>query len=189
MMTQDTNTTTPVMQARWINQAKEGDQAALASLLESYRSAIYKVCYQLLQNQEDAEDATQETFLRAYRKLHTYQDRYAFSTWLFRIARNYCLDQLKRARFSNVSWDDLPEAYYPRDETQQPEKIIIAAETTLTLRTLVEALPENYNEVVTRRYWQKASCQEIAQSLGTTVSTVKGRLFRARKHMHARYSA
>ena len=184
-----TPTSTPAIQSRWITQAKDGDKSAFSALLESYQQAIFKLCYQHLQNYEDAEDATQETFLRAYNKLHTYQERYAFSTWLFSIARNYCLDQLKRSRPNFVSWDELPEWRHPiHDEGIHPEKALISSETSLTLRTIVQTLPQNYGEVVTLRYWERASCQEIARSLGVTVNTVKGRLFRARKHIYNLYS-
>lgn len=187
-MKSNTKQISDTTQQQWLRRAKAGDQQAFSQLVESYQQAVINLSYQLLHNVDDAHDAAQETFLRAYCKLDTYQDGRSFATWLFAIARNYCLDQLKKNRPQSVSWDELPEQYHPSQSMMgQPEATLIANETKITLRTVVRSLPKDYRQVVSRRYWQTESCQEIAQALDTTVNTVKGRLFRARKEIRSQY--
>ena len=111
-------------------------------------------------------------------------------TWLFSIASHYCIDRLKKRRFQLVSWDDLAAWYpFPSQDTSHPERRLLEAEAGREVRVLLNALSPDYRTVVILKYWHTMSCQEIAQTLGTTVSTIKSRLFRARRMMAAQITA
>jgi len=168
----------------WISLAKEGDRAAFSQLVLQFQRPVYNLCYQMLHNRLDAEDAAQEVFIRAYFKFDTYDDQHKFSTWLFSIASHYCIDRLKRRRVPLISWADLPAGdHFPAAEMTQPENVLLAAEATREVRALLEVLRPDYRAAVVLKYWYNMSYDEIAQTLDTTVSTVRSRLFRARRKM------
>jgi RNA polymerase sigma-70 factor (ECF subfamily) len=167
-------------QTTWIIRAKQGDRAAFGQIVEKYQRPVYNICFHMLKNAEEAEDATQEIFLRAYTKFDTYDDTRRFSTWLFSVASHYCLDRWKKRRFQLIAWDDLKESLSDR-ETTQPEKILLSTEETQAVHHLLQTLRADYRLIIILKYWHKMSYQEIAQTLDTTVSTIKSRLFRARK--------
>jgi RNA polymerase sigma-70 factor (ECF subfamily) len=169
-------------QAKWITLTKQGDPAAFGNLVEKYRRPVYNLCYHMLRNAHEAEDATQEVFLRAYSKLDTYDEQRQFSTWLFSIASHYCLDRLKSPRIPLVSWDSLRD-YWPDGNTAQPEKAFLKVEATQEVRDLLKTLRPDYRVIVILKYWYALSYQEIAQTLDTTVSVIKSKLFYARKKM------
>jgi len=171
-------------QTMWLRRTKNGDSTAFSYIAEKYQQSVYNLCYRMLGNAEDAEDAAQEVFIRAYAKLDTYDDTSKFSTWLFSIASHYCIDRLRRRRFNFIPWDDLGSWYhFPDQGTPQPEQVLIKAETAQEIQNLLNLLPPDYRLAVILKYWYAMSCQEIAQTLETTVSAVKSKLFRARKMM------
>lgn len=133
----------------------------------------------------EAEDAAQEIFLRAYTRLDSYNNEYNFSTWLFSIASHYCIDQLrKRRRICWISWDSMEFWHIaPNEKSFQPEEALIEAETTREVHALLNSLSPDQRAAIILKYWYKMSYQEIAQTLNSTVSTVRNRLFRARKAM------
>ncbi|MEM7028753.1 MAG: sigma-70 family RNA polymerase sigma factor [Chloroflexota bacterium] len=168
----------------WINATKGGDQAAFTYLVEQYQRSIFNLCYRMLNDRLEAEDAVQETFLRAFQKLDSYDEARKFSSWLFSIASHYCLDQLKRKRLSVVSWDDVDVWQHPRaNKSDQPENTFVAQEQANDVQHLLKILPPDYRASVILKYWHHYSCQEIADVLDLTVSAVKSKLFRARKMM------
>jgi RNA polymerase sigma-70 factor (ECF subfamily) len=169
-------------QTQWLTLTRQGDKTAFNNIVEKYQRPVYNLCYYMLNHADEAEDATQEVFLRAYAKLDTYDEQRQFSTWLFSIASHYCLDKLKSPRLPLVSWDSLRD-YWPDGDTAQPEKILLEAETTREVRALLETLKPDYRAAIVLKYWYTLSYQEIAQTLNTTVSAVKSRLFYARQKM------
>jgi len=171
-------------QTMWLRRTKNGDSAAFSYIAEKYQQPVYNLCYRMLGQANDAEDAAQEVFIRAYANLDTYDDTRKFSTWLFSIASHYCVDRLRKRRFNLVPWDDLAPWYHvPGQATPQPEQALIKAETTQEIQALLNVLPPDYRSAVILKYWYAMSYQEIAQTLETTVSAVKSKLFRARKMM------
>lgn len=171
-------------QTVWLMQTQSGNSLAFNNIVEKYQQSVYNLCYHMLQNVDDAEDAAQEVFARAYVKLGTYDSTSKFSTWLFSIASHYCIDQLRKRRFQMVPWDDLASWYRFSNQTSfQPEKTLIETEAKQELRSLLNQLPPDYRAVVVLKYWYSMPYQEIAAALKTTVGAVKSKLFRARKMM------
>ncbi|MBN1220956.1 MAG: sigma-70 family RNA polymerase sigma factor [Anaerolineae bacterium] len=167
-------------QTTWLSQAKQGDRAAFGQIVKKYQRPVYNICFHMLKNPEEAEDAAQEVFLRAYAKLYTYDDNRRYSTWLFSIAAHYCLDCWKKRRFQLISWDNLKDCVSDR-KTSQPEKALLETEEIREVHHLLQALRPDYRLIVILKYWHRMSYPEIAQTLDTTVGTIKSKLYRARK--------
>jgi RNA polymerase sigma-70 factor (ECF subfamily) len=169
-------------QTEWIAQTRAGNQAAFSQIVEKYQKPVYNICYHMLRNAHEAEDAAQEVFLRAFSKLDTYDDNRQFSTWLFAIASHYCMDRWKKRRFQLVGWDDLKNILSDR-ESSQPERAILNIEASQEVHAMLQNLRPDYRMVVILKYWHAMSYEEIADTLDTTVSTIKSKLFRARQMM------
>ncbi len=173
-------------QTMWLTMTKHGDRLAFNHIVEAYQQPIYNLCYRMLKSADEAEDAAQEVFTRAYFKLDSYLETHKFSTWLFSIASHYCIDRLRKRRFQLVSWDDLaPWHLFPGQDTSQPERALLEAEVVREIRGLLDALPPDYRAIIILKYWHAMSYQEIAETLETTVSAIKSKLFRARRMMAA----
>ena len=165
-----------------VAQALAGDQSAFAELVEQYQSAVYNLCYRMLGQAHDAEDATQEAFVRAYRQLATYEPGRPFKTWLFAIACHECIDQLRKRRVSYLDIDEQPLAFHPalREPMAGPEDATILSEQRLAMQTLLAGLAPRDRAMIIMRYWDDLSYQEIAEATGDTIDAVKSRLHRAR---------
>ncbi len=171
----------------WIQQARAGDHAAFSRLVEAYQTPVYNLAYRMLGNPAEAEDAAQETFLRAYAQLHTYRPERRFSTWILSIASHYCVDRLRRRRFTWLSADEEPVQQLLRAHTggEEPEAIALEAETRAEVQAMLGRLDPMYREPIILRYWYDLSYKEIAEVMGITEATVKTRLHRARLQLAA----
>jgi RNA polymerase sigma-70 factor (ECF subfamily) len=167
----------------WALAAQRGDQTAFMRIVDAYQRPVYNLCYRMLGDAVQAEDAAQETFLRVYTKLKTYHHDRKFSSWLLAIASHYCIDQLRRRRYQLVSLDDLPPWRWLPTDDPEPEDAVLAGESRDRLYALLNALPPDYRAAVILCYWHDLSYEEIADALNTSVSAVKSRLFRARQMM------
>jgi RNA polymerase sigma-70 factor (ECF subfamily) len=136
----------------------------------------------MLGNPGDAEDAAQETFLRAYKSLRRYDNSRPFPTWLLSIAAHYCIDQIRRQRMTVISMDDLPDLDIP-DFSPGPETVVSRSEEQQKVRALLTSLNAVDRAAVIMYYWYDFSYVEIAQSLSLTESAVKSRLHRARREL------
>ena len=164
----------------WIEQARAGDQTAFARLVSAYQGPVYNLAYRMLGTPGDAEDAAQETFLRAYDRLSSYEPERKFSSWLLSIASHYCIDQLRRRRVPLESLDDQPAWYDLAADDPQPEETALQNEQEQALRRALNGLPPAYRLPVVLRYWNDLSYEEIAEATQSTVSAIKSRLHRAR---------
>jgi len=164
----------------WIQRALAGDQEAFAHLVEAYQTAVYNLAYRMLGNAAEAEDAAQETFLRAYTRLHTYDSGRKFSSWLLAIASHYCIDRLRRRRWGWLSLDEPSPRRWPAS-SNRPEEAVIQGEERDEVRQLLDQLPPHYRAAVILRYWYDFSYREMAEALETTESAVKSMLHRARR--------
>ena len=168
---------------RWIARARQGDDGAFTRLVEAYQRPVFNLCYRMLGDPAEAEDAAQETFIRAYTRFSSYDPGRKFSSWLLAIASHYCIDRLRRRRFSLVSWDDLPPWRWLPDPHPQPEEVALRHEAQYHVRELLNTLPPDYKAAVILRYWHELSYEEIAEALDSTLPAIKSRLFRARQMM------
>ncbi len=172
-------------EATLVQKARAGDQAAsadaFARLVAAYQAPVYNLAYRMLGNRVEAEDAAQETFIRAYTRLDTYDPSRKFSSWLLAIASHYCVDVLRRRRMNYVSLDDLPamvELAMP--PATQPEQVVVSQQDASAVQKLLGVLPPAYRTPVILRYWYDMSYREIAEAMGVPESTIKTRLHRAR---------
>jgi RNA polymerase sigma-70 factor (ECF subfamily) len=165
----------------WLDSACRGDEQAFTRLVERYQQPVFNLCYRMLGTPMAAEDAAQETFMRAYIHLLSYDAGRSFSSWLLSIASHYCIDQLRRRHFHLISWEDLPPWSWVTDSAPEPEEVTLNRETEREVRALLDRLPPDYKAVVVLRYWYDLSYEEIARVLDTTVPAIKSRLFRARQ--------
>ncbi len=176
----------------WVIQAQQGSEEAFTQLVETYQTHVYNLCYRMLGEPESAEDAAQETFLRAYQHLHRYDRKRPFATWLLSIAAHYCIDRLRRRKFSMTSIDqddeqgsfELPDADAPN-----PESETIRGEQREQMQTLLKHLDSVDRAAIVLRYWNDCSEAEIADTLNLTVSAVKSRLHRARRALAGLWQA
>jgi len=173
-------------ESTWVTQAQQGDSQAFTALVEAYQRPVYNLCYRMLGNAEDAEDAAQETFLRAYRSIRSYDARRAFSTWLLSIAAHYCIDQIRRRRMPLVSIEDLTIPDLP-DGEPGIESRLSDKEERIRIRTLLDGLDPVDKALVIMVYWYDFSYEEVGQALKLTESAVKSRLHRARRAMAQRW--
>jgi RNA polymerase sigma-70 factor (ECF subfamily) len=169
-------------EAEWVRRARLGDDIAFSQLVEAYQTPIYNLCYRLLGEAGEAEDAAQETFLRAYAQLASYDPGRSFKTWLFSIANHHCIDRLRKRRLTWLSIDDdlLPPHPALQEQAPGPEEASVRREQTEMLQALLAKLPPEDRSVIVMRYWYDLSYEEIAEATRTTVSAVKSRLHRAR---------
>ncbi len=165
-----------------IQQVRSGDQEAYAELVGTYQKPVYHLCLRMLGDPGDAEDAAQETFLRAYLQLATYDATRSFKTWLMAIASHYCIDRLRRKHVTLLSLDDEPlvQVLGLRCSSALPEEVAMHGEQARRMQRALTQLPAETRNAVTLRYWGDYSCEEIAEATGSTVNAVKSRLHRAR---------
>ena len=163
-----------------------GNQNIFATLVERYKDAVQNLAYRMLNNVTEAEDVTQETFVRAYTQLATYKPTHKFSTWLLSIASHLAIDQLRRRRFLALPLDDVPFLEWIVDLGTGPEQSAIQGEQQDEIQSYLQRLPGKYRAVIVLRYWYDFSYEEIAGALQLTPALVKARLHRARELL-ARY--
>jgi len=166
----------------WVEQALAGDQAAFGELVRLHQNAVYNLAYRMLGERGEAEDAAQETFLRAYAHLDRYDAERPFRTWLLSIASNHCIDRLRKRRLTWLSLEEpLPPHPALNSHEIEPEDAVISNERGSDIQRLLAELPPDYRAAVVLRYWYDMPYTEIAEMLHTTESAVKSRLFRARQ--------
>jgi RNA polymerase sigma-70 factor (ECF subfamily) len=167
----------------WVIQAQQGDDEAFTMLVETYQKPVYNLCYRMLGEVEAAEDASQETFLKAFQFLARYDRQRSFATWLLSIAAHHCIDRLRRRRHVSISIDEDEDRQMelPDRNAPDPEMEAMKKQQGERLQRCLQSLDPTDRAAVVLRYWQDCSEQEIAQALKLTVPAVKSRLHRARK--------
>ena len=164
-----------------VARTRAGDRAAFALLVERHQGMVYALAHRMLGSAADAEDAAQETFVRAYTRLGTYQPGGKFGAWLAAICAHWCIDHLRRTRAVPLDTVATGPGALSVGERQQPEALALRAERRMEVRDWLARLPAPYRRVLVLRYWHELSYAEIGRALGEPVSTVRMRLFRARK--------
>ncbi len=166
----------------------QGDQKAYASLMSRYKKSVYHMILKMIRNENDAEDLTIEAFAKAFKNLHKFNPDYTFSTWLFRIATNNCIDFIRKKKLEtlsinsaytddngeNVSLDIMDSGLDPQETAIKNQKIEI-------MQIIVTQLPLKYQRLIKLRYFDELSYDEIAKELQSPLGTVKAQLHRARE--------
>ncbi len=167
------------------------DEKAYAELMEKYRDSIYFMMYKMVKNTDDADDLTIEAFGKAFNRLHQYTPKYAFSTWLFRIATNNCIDFIRKRKMNTLSIDkglNDNEGREMKIDIQEnnpnPEEKFIIKQKIRIMREIVEELKPRYRQLIVLRYFREYSYEEISEEIDLPLGTVKAQLFRAREQLY-----
>lgn len=181
----------PAEEQKLIDAAIAGDSSAFERLIEPLEGRIYAVALRMCGNREDAQDCMQESMIRIYRALSSFKGQSSFSTWIYRITMNTCLDKLRRrkARRSTSLDTLLDSGWSPTDETDTPERHAIQSEQRRTLERAIAELPEDMRAAVVLRDVQGLAYDEIASALNVNVGTVKSRISRGRERLREKLSA
>lgn len=168
----------------------KGDQKAYAELMERYRDSVYFMLLKMVNNKDDAEDLTIEAFGKAFKRLSQYTPTYAFSTWLFKIASNNCIDFIRRKKMIMFSIDKKFENDEGgelnmdiRADSPNPEEHMVRKQKVKHMHDIVDKLKPRYRVLVELRYFDELSYEEIAEKLDLPLGTVKAQLFRAREFL------
>ncbi len=181
-----------MMEARLVALARDGEREAFAELVNMYKGKLFHLAYRMLSNRQEAEDVVQDTFLRMYANLERYDPTHKFSTWIYRIATNLCIDRLRRKKAAYSLDADMSEGEgldgysVLQSKDVSPEQEVILSERQLVVRRAMDALPVKYKSAMALKYYQDLSLQEISDILHIPVSTVKTRIHRGRDYLRRR---
>ncbi|MBN8194179.1 RNA polymerase sigma factor SigW [Bacillus sp. NTK074B] len=170
-----------------IKQVLKGDQNAFAELVELYKNKVFQICYRMLGNRHEAEDIAQEAFIRAYINIETFNQKRKFSTWLFRIATNLCIDRIRKKKpdyfldAEVAGTEGLTMYSQVAADVQLPEDEVENMELQETIQTEISKLPEKYRSVIVLKYIEELPLQEISEILDLPLGTVKTRVHRGRE--------
>jgi len=170
-----------------IEKAIKGDQSSYDRLMKKYYKLVHNLIYRMIYNKEDVEDLTQEAFIKAFNSLEKFDHQFAFSTWLYKIASNNCIDYLRKKKLNTISIDkefdseDEDLRFEIPDNDYKPDRNILDAERKKILEDAIESLPEKYKTVILLRHQDEMEYEEIAQKLNIPLGTVKAHIFRGRE--------
>jgi RNA polymerase sigma factor (sigma-70 family) len=168
-----------------IEEARKGNEKAFASLMNRYRDSIYFMLLKMVNNPSDAEDLTIEAFGKAFRNLESYAPKFAFSTWLFKIATNNCVDFIRKKQLSPAPFDNLQDdldnlTVNLQSDSPDPEESLINLQEIAALKNIVNQLKPRYKSLIELRYYKEYSYEEISSELNLPIGTVKAQLYRAK---------
>jgi RNA polymerase sigma factor (sigma-70 family) len=172
---------------RLIRSALRGDQASYKRLMKKYHDQISNLIYRIIHHREQIEDLTQEVFIKAFASLKSFNEEYAFSTWLYKIATNSSIDYIRKKKLSTFSIDkpiameESDSTYELPDSTYEPDKHIIQRQRQHMIQEAISQLPEKYKRVIVLRHTEERDYSEIAKILKLPIGTIKAHIFRARE--------
>ncbi len=172
-----------------VESAKNGNEKAFSSLLNRYRDSIYYMLLKMVNNSSDAEDLTIEAFGKAFRNIDSFTPEYAFSTWLFKIATNNCIDFIRKKQVTPTPIDQLQDdldsvTVNIQSDLPDPEETLINDQKIAVLRDIVNQLKPRYRNLIDLRYYKEYSYEEIAAELKLPIGTVKAQLYRAKSLLY-----
>ena len=174
----------------YIRQALAGNQEAYGHIMKKYRNSIYHLIVRMVGYSHEAEDLTQEAFIKAFNSLASFNDEFAFSTWLFKIATNNSIDYLRKKKLKTFSIDkpiatlDGDQTYEIPDDSYVPDQPMLQNQQTVTIQDAIDKLPDKYRRVIIMRHIDEKSYEEIAEELDLPLGTVKAHIFRAREMLY-----
>ena len=178
-----------------VERCKTGDQIAYGQLVRKYQGSVFNLCRKMVRNPEEARDLAQEAFVKTFASLERYNPVYAFSSWLFKITSNLCIDHIRKQRMKLYSIDDPvegdegPITRELADPGQRPDQLSEDSELRDAIRAAIDQLPEHYRVILILRHQEQLSYEEIAQSLSIPLGTVKARIHRAREGLKVQLAA
>jgi len=178
-----------------VERCKRGDQIACGQLVRKYQNSVFNLCRKMVRNPEEARDLTQEAFLKTFASLERYNPVYAFSSWLFKITSNLCIDHIRKQRMRLFSIDDHLEGEEGpihrelADPRRHPDQLSEDSELREAIRSAIDRLPEHYRVILILRHQEQLSYEEIAQTLDIPLGTVKARIHRAREGLKEHLAA
>lgn len=170
-----------------IGKAIKGDQSSYDRLMKKYYKLVHNLIFRMIYNKEDVEDLTQEAFIKAFNSLEKFDHQFAFSTWLYKIASNNCIDYLRKKKLNTISIDkefdseDEDLRFEIPDNDYKPDRNILDRERKKILEDAIASLPEKYKTVILLRHQDEMEYDEIAKKLNIPLGTVKAHIFRGRE--------
>jgi RNA polymerase sigma factor (sigma-70 family) len=169
----------------YVEEARKGNEKAFAILMNRYRDSIYYMLLKMVNNPSDAEDLTIEAFGKAFRNLDTYTPKFAFSTWLFKIATNNCVDFIRKKQLSPTPFDNIQDnidnvTVNIQSDMPDPEESLINLQKIDAMKDIVSHLKPRYRTLIELRYYREYSYDEISAELNLPIGTVKAQLYRAK---------
>lgn len=170
-----------------INQVLKGDQNAFCEIVELYKDKVFQICFRMLGNRHEAEDLAQEAFVRAFINIHSFNIQMKFSTWLYRIATNLCIDRLRKKKpdyhlDAEIAGTDGLNMYSQiAADIMMPEEVLESLELQESIQGAISKLPEKYRSVIVLKYIEELSLKEVSEILDLPVGTVKTRIHRGRE--------
>ncbi len=177
----------PVPDTELIKRALAGEQQAYYDILKKYRAPLYNLLYRMVHNKMETEDLVQEAFIKAFSSLATFNDEYAFSTWLYKIAINNCIDFFRKRKLKTFPIDkpiESKDGEFKRelpDVSYRPDKNLLTKEKDQLIEDAISHLPEKYRTAIVLRHHEDKSYEEISELMQIPLGTVKARIFRARE--------
>jgi len=184
---QNNNSLSKIEDSDLIDRALGGDQSAYERLMKKYYKLVSNLIYKMIYNKDDVEDLAQEAFIKAFNSLSKFDKQFAFSTWLYKIASNNCIDYIRKRKLNTISIDKEIETsdddfkFEIPDNDYKPDREIIESERKQVLENAINSLPEKYKTVIMLRHTEDMEYEEIAQKLNLPLGTVKAHIFRGRE--------
>ena len=170
-----------------VERALAGDESAYQALMEKYKNALYHHIRRMVRGRQEVDDLVQEAFIKAFSALESYSTKYAFSTWLYKIATNHTIDYLRKKKLPTYSIDKPVKTkegemeYELPDTTYRPDRHVVEDQRRTLIQAAIDELPPKYYRVIVMRHQQEKTYQEIADELDLPLGTVKAHIFRARE--------
>ncbi len=179
-------------QPEWLSAAKQNNKRAWEKLVKENESLVYHIAYRMMQNEEEAKDVSQEIFIKVYRNLQKFDEKSAFSTWIYRIAVNTCIDALRKKKGKEVvSWEEQTQHQKENlaDTAETPEEVYLQKEKQLQIMDMIQNLSPEHKAVLLMRDMEDMTYGEIAECLSVSLGTVKSRIARAREQFKKEFLA
>jgi RNA polymerase sigma-70 factor (ECF subfamily) len=176
--------------SKLIKAALKGNQTSYRAIMKKYHDQVYNLLYRMVHDKKEVEDLTQEAFIKAFQSLQNFNEEFAFSTWLYKIATNNCIDYIRKKKLATFSIDKPIESkdgeygFEIPDNSFAPDRSLIEGQRTRALEEAVNSLPEKYRQVILMRHTEDKDYQEIADELDLPLGTVKAHIFRAREILY-----
>jgi RNA polymerase sigma factor (sigma-70 family) len=175
---------------RLIRKALEGCQESYGKIMRKYQDSVRNIIFKIIHDQDELDDLVQETFIKAFSSLKSFNEQYSFATWIYKIATNNCIDHLRKRKLKTLSinrtyeQEDRETSFDLPDKDAEADKMLIEDQKKKIIRDAIDSLPEKYKTVIIMRHQEEKNYDEISQALDIPIGTVKAHIFRAREMLN-----